>query len=154
MPLTKKESMKTLSFHQSSLYFTFITPSQHNHLSQSLKPIIVNRLYAPCLPLFSNHLSVSNQTGLRSIVRVSVGTRKSQSRIPSISGTSIFRAQVSNHCLSSSSSTLGGGIGSTDVGQLIVNSVGDDAGVQSLLLTFVDQRVNGLEGRCGGSPTI
>ena len=103
---------------------------------------------------FSNRLSVSNQTGLGSIVRVSVSTRESQSRVPSISGTGIPRAQASNDRLSSSSSTLSGGICSTDVGQLIMNSVGDDVGVQSLLLALVHQRVNSLEGRFSGGTAI
>lgn len=102
----------------------------------------------------SNHLSVSNQTGLGSIVRVSVSTRETQSRVPSISGTGILRAQVGNHCLSSSGSTLSGGIGTADIGQLIVNSVGDDVRVQSLLLALVDERVDSLEGRFGGCPAI
>lgn len=88
---------------------------------------------------------MSNQASLRSVVRVGVGARETQSSVPGIRGSSITRAQSDDLCLSSGGGILSSLVGTADVGQLIVNSVGDDGWVKSLLLSLVDDGIDGLE---------
>jgi len=97
-------------------------------------------------------LCVANQTSLRSIIRVNVCTRKAKSAIPRISSTSITRTKADDESLSSSGSILSSLVRTADIGELIVDAVSDDGGIESLLLSLVDERVLGLEGGfCGGA---
>ena len=102
----------------------------------------------------SDDLCVADETGNGSIVRVGVGTSKAQCCVPSIGCTAVSRTKCSNLGLGSCSSILGGLVSAADVGQLIVDAVGDDGWVKSFLLSLVDERVDGLEGGFGGGATI
>jgi hypothetical protein len=89
---------------------------------------------------------------LWSIIRVNVSTRKAKSAIPRISSTSIPRPKPDNESLSSSSGILSSLVSTTDIGELIMDAVSDNGGVESLLLSLVDERVLGLEGGfCSGA---
>ncbi len=101
-----------------------------------------------------DNLSVANQASLRSIVRVQVGASKAKSAIPRLSSAVVARAQAGDECLSGSGSILGSLVGTTDVGELIVDAVGDDGWVESLLLALVAEGVLGLEGEGGGSTAV
>jgi hypothetical protein len=97
---------------------------------------------------------VANQLRLRRVVGVGIGAFEAQCVIPRIRGTSITRTQNHDLSLSSGSSIFGSLVGTTNVGQLVVNSVGDDSGVESFLLPLIDKRVDGLESRFGGCTTV
>jgi hypothetical protein len=87
---------------------------------------------------------VTNQASLWSIIRVNVSTRKAKSAIPRISSTSIPRPKPDNESLSSSSGILSSLVSTTDIGELIMDAVSDNGGVESLVL--------GLEGGfCSGA---
>lgn len=95
---------------------------------------------------------MASQASLRSIIRVDIGARKAKSAVPSLGSASITRPEAGDESLSSSGGILSGLVGAADVGELIVDAVGDDGGVESLLLSLVDKRVLGLEGGfCGGA---
>jgi hypothetical protein len=89
---------------------------------------------------------VANKAGLRSIVRVEVGASEAKSSVPRLSSAVVLGAQVGDENLSSSSGVLGSLAGAADVGQLVADLLGDDGGVESFLLSFVDRGVLGLEG--------
>ncbi len=89
---------------------------------------------------------MANKASLRSIVRVEVGASEAKSSVPRLSSAVVLGAQVGDEILSSSGGVLGGLAGATDVGELVVDAVGNDGGVESLLLSLVDERVLGLEG--------
>lgn len=97
---------------------------------------------------------MANKASLGSIIWVEVGASKAQSSVPRISSTVVTRAKSSNHSLSSGSSILSSLVSTTDIGKLIVDSVGDDRWVESLLLSLVDERVDGLESESGGGTSI
>jgi hypothetical protein len=99
-------------------------------------------------------LYVTDQASNWCIIRVGLGTSKSQCGVPCISSGNIPRAQRSDLSLSGNSSILGSLVGTADIGQLILDSVGDNAWVEGLLLSFVDERVNSLEGECSGCTTV
>lgn len=93
---------------------------------------------------------MSNKTSLGSVIRVGVCPSKAKSSIPRVSSGSILSSKSRDLSLSISARRLSGIIGTTDVGQLIADSVGDDVGVQRLLLSLVDLGIDGLEGElCG-----
>ena len=121
------------------------------HNRKSYKPPLdaVHAIHHPSDTVIRFFLCVANETSNRSIVRVGVSTSKSQCRVPGISSRGIPRPKSHNLSLSSGSSILSSLVGPTDIGQLIVDAVGDDGWVESLLLSLVDERVDGLEGRCG-----
>lgn len=91
------------------------------------------------------HLCVTNETGLRSVVRVGVGTGESESSVPCIGGGLVAGSEGENVSLCGQACCDSGITGATDVAELIADAVGDDVGVQGLLLTLVDNWVNGLE---------
>lgn len=99
-------------------------------------------------------LDVANQASDRSLVRVQVSASEAKSGIPRVSSGAIARTQVGDHCLSSSCSILGGLVGTTDIGELVVDAVGNDGWVESLLLALVAERVLGLEGEFGGGAVV
>lgn len=95
---------------------------------------------------------MANQASLRSIIRIDIGTRKAKSAVPRISSTSITRTKTDDESLSSSGSILSSLVRTTNIGELIMDAVSDDGGVESLFLSLVDERVLGLEGGfCGGA---
>lgn len=100
------------------------------------------------------HLSMPHQSSLRSIIRISISPRKSQRRIPRISRTRIPRAQRRDRRLRRNTSVLPGLRSTTHIRQLIADPIGDDAGVERLLLAFVDDGVDGLEGVLGGLAAV
>lgn len=97
---------------------------------------------------------MANQASDRSLVRVQVGASEAKSGIPCVSSGAIARTQVDDHCLSSGSSILSGLVGTTDVGELVVDAVGNDGWVESLPLALVTERVLGLEGEFGGGAFV
>ena len=118
-----------------------------------LTPMPIATLHPPSI-LPSDHklsddLCVAYQASNGSIVRVGIGAIESQCGVPRVGSTLIARPQSRDLSLSSGSGVLCGLISTADVGQLIVDTVGDDVWVESLLLSLVDERVNGLEGECG-----
>ena len=89
---------------------------------------------------------MSDQALLGSVIRVDVCTRKAERGVPCLRSACIFCPKTSNLLLGSCGSALCRRVGTADIGQLVVDSVADDVGIQSLLLAFVHQRVDGLEG--------
>ena len=95
---------------------------------------------------------MANKASLGRIVRVQVRVRKAKSSVPRLSSAVITRTQASDEGLGSSSGILSSLAGTADVGELVVDAVGDDGGVKSLLLSLVAERILGLEGEsCGGA---
>jgi len=88
---------------------------------------------------------MANKAGLRGVVGVGVGTSKSKSGVESIGGRGITRSKSNNHSLSSCDSIFGSLVGTTSVGHLVVDAVGDDGWVESLLLALVAERILSLE---------
>lgn len=97
---------------------------------------------------------MANKTSDRSVVRVGVGTSEAQCCVPSIGGRDIPRSKSYDLSLGCSCCIFCRLVGATDVGQLIVDAVGDDRWVESLLLSLVDERIDGLEGKCGCGATV
>lgn len=99
---------------------------------------------------------MSDQSSLRSIIRVSVRARKAQNRVPRIRRTNNLRIRQRNRRnlrLGGRTSRLCRLIGIAYIGQLVADAVGDDVGVECFLLALVDERVDGLEGELGvGTP--
>jgi hypothetical protein len=91
-------------------------------------------------------LCVADETGLRSVVRVGVGTGEAESGVPRIGDGDISDGEGGDLGLGGQASSLCISSGATDVGQLITDAVGDDVWVQGLLLSLVDNWVDGLEG--------
>ncbi len=81
---------------------------------------------------------MSNQAGLRRIIRVRVCALKTERRIPRLRSRDISRSECHDRDLSCSGGILSSLIGTTDISQLIVDAVGDDGRVKSLLLSLVD----------------
>ena len=95
---------------------------------------------------------MANKASLRRIVRVQVGVRKAKSSVPRLSSAVVARAQASNEGLSCSSGILCCLAGTANVGELVVDAVGDDARVESFLLALVAEGVLRLEGEgCSGA---
>lgn len=97
---------------------------------------------------------MTNQSSDRSVVRVQVGSSKAKSGIPRLSSAVVARTQAGDECLSSSGGILSSLAGTTDVGKLIVDAVGNDGRVKSFLLSLVAERVLSLEGEGSGSTPI
>ena len=94
-------------------------------------------------------LGMASETSFRGIIGIYIRPSKSQDAVPRLGGGGIPSPQISNLSLGSGRGIFRRLIGTTDVGQLIVDSVGDDAWVKRFFLSFVDKRVNGLEGGFG-----
>ena len=92
---------------------------------------------------------MTDKTSNRCVIWVGVGTSETESSVPSIGCGLITRAQSQDLGLSSNSGILSSLVGTADVGELILDSVGDDVWVQGLLLSFVHDRVDSLEGGLG-----
>lgn len=98
------------------------------------------------------HLVMANQPSLWRVIRIQIRPRKPKRTIPRVSRRTIPRPQIRNRRLRSSRRILSSLVRTTDIGQLVVNSVRNDIWVQSLLLAFVDERVLRLEGEgCAGA---
>lgn len=89
-------------------------------------------------------LDVANKASLRSIIRVEVSAREPKSRIPRISRRANL-PQRPNQRLRRSSRILSSLVRTTDIGKLVMNAVGNNNRVKSLLLSLVAKRVLGLE---------
>jgi hypothetical protein len=139
-----------------SLYTLIIERHRYHHPTYSSPHLPPFLLFPTPTQVINNGntLCVSNQASLRSVIRVGVGAIESESSVPCISSGNISRAKVGNHGLSSGGSILSSLVGTADVGQLVVDSVGDDGWVKGLLLSLVDEWVNSLEGGSGGSTTV
>jgi len=99
-----------------------------------------------------NVLIMTNQAWLGRVIRIRVRPFKPKRRIPRISRTLILRPQRQNLCFSSSARSLCSGICITDIRQLITDTIGDDVRIQSFFLAFVDNGIDGLEGKfCVGA---
>lgn len=96
---------------------------------------------------------MANETRLRSIVRVGIGTSKAKLRVPRVSRGHVARAS-SKVSLGLEAGSLSSSVGTTDVGELIADAVHNDGGVESLLLTLVDNRVDGLERELSVLPIV
>ncbi len=121
---------------------------------------------------------MANEAGLRGVVGVGVGAGEAQGRVPGVSSGHLFptvssgqastykvaggweteRENVGAYILGAErldlrlggiASILGSLVGVAHVGELVADAVGDDVGVESLLLALVDERVDGLEGELG-----
>jgi len=106
------------------------------------------------VPTTHSHLCVTDQPGLRSVVRVDVSSSKSKGGVPCIGRGSIScsKSQDLSLCVVASSQGL---VRSTaNVAKLIADTGGDDVRVQGLLLAFVDNGVDGLEGELGLLATV
>lgn len=97
---------------------------------------------------------MTNQSSLRSIIRVGVGARKAQCGIPRISSGSVPCCKSRDLSLSRSTSCLRSSVSTAHIGKLIADTVGDNVGVESFFLALVDNRIDGLEGVFGGSTTV
>jgi len=98
----------------------------------------------------TDDLVMANQPSLRRVIRIQIRPRETQCTIPRLGSRIIPRPQIRNHRLRRSRGVLSGLVRTTDIRQLIVNSVGNDVRVQSFFLAFVDEWVLGLEGEfCG-----
>jgi hypothetical protein len=91
-------------------------------------------------------LCVPNQPRLRRIVRVRVSACKPEGRVPRIRRRDVARPERRDLRFSRLARRLGRRIRVARVRQLVADAVGDDVGVQRLLLTLVDKRVDCLEG--------
>lgn len=78
---------------------------------------------------------------------------KAQSLVEGISGSLVFGTQTGNEVLSISASRLSGIVGTAHVDELVADKVGDDVGVESVLLATVGDEgvVGGEEGALVGS---
>lgn len=83
-----------------------------------------------------------------------VNTIKPKQRIPSISSSSVPRTKRLNLSLRILTSSNGILRGITNVDELIADAVGDDVGVQGLLLALGDERVLGDEGELVGWASV
>lgn len=92
---------------------------------------------------------MTDETGLRSIIRVDVRAIKAKLGVPRIRGRGISCAERKNLRLGVKAGSNRSLVRGTDVDELIADSVGDDVGVESLLLALVDKGVNGLERELG-----
>jgi len=131
----------------------YIHPLLYNRNKSSLSPAkqeVVNLL----LQASQTNLCVANKAGDRSIIWVDVGTIKSKSGVPRLGSGGISRSEGHDHGLSCGSGVLGSLVSSADVGQLVVDSVGDDSWVESLLLALIDLRIDGLEGTGSSSTAV
>ena len=97
---------------------------------------------------------MSNQPSNRRIIGVRIGPRKPQRRVPRVSRGRISGSKRRNLRLSRGSRVLRGLVSTADVGQLVVDPVGDDVGVQGLFLPFIHQGIDGLEGRLRGGAVV
>lgn len=84
---------------------------------------------------------MANQPRLGSIVRVYIGSRESQRRVPCVRCARILGPQSQDLRLSSLASRLRSRIRVAHVGQLVADTVRDDVRVQRLLLALIDQWV-------------
>ena len=130
----------------------FILMSQYTHDIHDRSPTSSHHLSYTILPM--NHLIMTNQPSLRSIIRIRICPRKSQCSIPSISGRHILRSQRGDLCLRSRTRCLSRRIGVTDISQLVTNSVCDNIRVQRLFLALVDKWINGLECEFSGRSSV
>src|ERR1700761_7501234 len=97
---------------------------------------------------------MANQTSLRGVVRVDISAGKSKQLVPRLSSASIPGTKSGDLGSGGGRRILGCLVGSAHVSELVVDAVGDDVGVQGLLLAPVHQRVDGLEGRLGIGATV
>lgn len=92
------------------------------------------------------------QARLWRIIRVRIGPRKSKYSIPIIRRTNILIRR--NRRLRGQTSGLRSRIRIAHIRQLVADTVHDDRRVERLLLSFVDQGIDGLEGELGGGATV
>jgi hypothetical protein len=97
---------------------------------------------------------VTDETSLRSIIRVDVRASKAKLGVPRIRRRGISRAERKNACLGGEAGGNRSLVRGTDIRELIADSVGDDVGVESLLLALVDSGVNGLKRELGGLAAV
>lgn len=71
---------------------------------------------------------------------------KAKGGVESISSRGILGAEALDEILGSTASILGSLVGLTDVGELVADAVGDDVGVESLLLALGNKIIGGEEG--------
>ncbi|KIH88424.1 hypothetical protein SPBR_06640 [Sporothrix brasiliensis 5110] len=93
----------------------------------------------------AGHLCVADKASLGSVVGVGVGAAETQQSVPRLGSSDVAFAGGDHLGQGGSCGVLGGLIGTANVGQLVVDAVHDDLGVQGLLLASVDKRVDGLE---------
>ncbi len=97
---------------------------------------------------------MANKTSLGCSIRVGISSRKSEELIPLIGSSLVSRSKRRDISLRGCASRLCGVVGSTDVTQLIANTVGDNIWVQGFLLALVDDWVNSLECELGFTASI
>jgi hypothetical protein len=83
-----------------------------------------------------------------------VGTGKAQEGVPGVGGGLVPGAKGLDLGLGVLAEGLGGIVGIADVGQLVADAVGDDVGVQSLLLALGNESVLRDEGELGSGAAV
>lgn len=74
---------------------------------------------------------------------------KAQGLVESIRRRLVLCSQPGDHRLCAQAGVLGGLVGLADVGELVADAVGDDVGVEGVLLALGDEGVGGQEGALG-----